>query len=72
MKSDEDLGTGVAALFAALAMALDDEEHKLTTRFRAKLAQVGHGMSRASRPPGAIEMLRWTDDFLHVFAENDD
>ncbi len=72
MDPNEDIKTGVTALFAALAMALDDEEHKLTARFRAKLAQLHHSFRDRDEPPrSAMEMLALTDDILYVYAKDD-
>ena len=72
MLSDEDIKTGVAGLFAALAMAMDDEEHKLTARFRSKLAQLHHSWLDRDEPPrDAMEMLTLADDILYVYAKSD-
>jgi hypothetical protein len=67
--AEEDLRIGISALFSALVMALDDEEHRLAARMRDKLDTLHKSMRGREAPPrGAMEMLALTDDILHVWS----
>jgi hypothetical protein len=68
--ASEDLRMGISALFSALVMVLDDEEHRITASMRSKLQLLHESMGQRVPPPlGAMEMLTWTDDILHVWGK---